>query len=198
MFYKVFYIYLQDDLGGYSTDLFGLLNEPALLDHELPEIFDQSQTLNTPDTEALLFSFTDSAKAASLEADTIGVIHNNQHELDHDYTARRPASVSGVSDSGISSEGHTSPPHVPSDSDIAQADSPFSSDGISQGELSPVASPDAPDMSPLGGGIEDMDIDSCLLGGADLLKILSTDSNVSVNLGTNLCSYNTMFVYQFI
>ena len=101
-------------------------------------------------------------------------------DLDHQYS-RSPL----VSDSGISSEVPTSPPL--SDG----ADSPFSlpsQDGKMEG--SPVSyDRDSMLASPLGGGVEDLQLTdfmfdtSCMLDNDSLLMSLKDTDNIMVNMG---------------
>ena len=163
-------ICFQGDIG---HDLFSLLDEPCLLGDNSPDLFDQTFTLNTPNTESILSSLTDNDKVLAQESTTSQPAN---HEIDHDYTPHRPPtrnSVSGLSDSGISSDcGQFSPQQAPSPG--------YNSDN---GQISP--SINSNQNSPLGGGIEDMDINQCLLQGEDLdlFNILTTDTNVSINVG---------------
>jgi hypothetical protein len=163
--------------------LFGILDEPCFSgDHA--DLFDQTFTLNTPDTESLFCALTDNAKALAQQQDNAPA----NHEIDHDYTPHRPPtrnSLSGLSDSGISSDsnGQLSPQYSPQQvSDSAG----YTSDN---GQISPGIS--SSQNSPLGGGMEDMDINQCLFDG-DLMDILTTDQKISIDLGEYLsyCNYH--------
>ena len=169
----------QNDLG-LNCDLFGMLDEPSLNDDGFThDLFDKHFPLNTPTTESLLWSMTDNDKAAQNQDNQMsrGTQSTQIQHIDHDYTPHRPSStggegsVSGLSDSGIS----TTSPLPPSPSDTID-------NASSQGQISPAIA-NSPQDSPLGGGIEEMDINQCLLQSDDLLNILTTDTNVSINLG---------------
>lgn len=167
------FLFLQFDMGANITDLFSTLDETSILNDSC-HLGDENLTLNTPDTEAFLALFEDGCKKVSIRT-------LQHHELDHDYTRQRLSTENSdnfVNDSGFSSDEQLSPLRC----EVVTADSPLGSEDTSQGDLSP-RTDSAAEGSPLGGPLEDMDINSCLLQGDELFKIITTQSSVSVNLG---------------